>query len=339
MARGRRLTRAVDSPAPSGCTSGTADSGPLRPSSCRRFARPFGALRNAPTGAPRDAGHRFSGILTCVAGDDITIRPLRTREDCEAGVRLQRDIWGRDFVDVVPATILQVSQRVGGVASGAFAPDGRLVGFVFGISGVRDGAPAHWSDMLAVRPEARGRGLGRRLKLHQREQLLAVGVERVYWSFDPLVSRNARLNLVALGAEPVEYVPDMYGDTASVLHRGLDTDRLVVEWRLRDPAVERILDGGRPEVPAEARAAPIVTAPPPGTEPPPPPRAPWVRVELPADVEHLKAADPEAARRWQRHLRRAFTTFFDDPRARVAGLHHDATAGRWFYLVRTEEPS
>ena len=274
-----------------------------------------------------------------MVGDDITIRPLRTREDCEAGVRLQRDVWGRDFVDVAPATLLQVCQRVGGVASGAFAPDGRLVGFVFGISGVRDGVPAHWSDMLAVRPEARGLGLGRRLKLHQREQLLAVGVERVCWSFDPLVSRNARLNLTALGAEPVEYVPDMYGDTASVLHRGLDTDRLIVEWRLRDPAVERILAGRRPEVPAEARAAPVATAAPPGAEPAAPPRAPWVRVELPADVGRLKAADPDAARRWQRHLRRAFTTFFDDPRARVAGLHHDAAAGRWFYLVRTEAPS
>lgn len=283
--------------------------------------------------------HRFSGILTRVAGDDITIRPLCTREDCEAGVRLQRDIWGRDFADVAPATLLQVCQRVGGVASGAFAPDGRLVGFVFGISGVRDGAPAHWSDMLAVRPEARGLGLGRRLKLHQRERLLAAGVERVHWSFDPLVSRNARLNLTALGAEPVEYVPDMYGDTASVLHRGLDTDRLIVEWRLRDPAVERILAGRRPEVPAEARAAPVVTAAPPGAEPAAPPRAPWVRVELPADIEHVKAADPDAARRWQHHLRRAFTTFFDDPRARVAGLHRDAAAGRWFYLVRTEKPS
>ena len=283
--------------------------------------------------------HRFSGILTRVAGDDITIRPLRTREDCEAGVRLQRDIWGRDFADVAPATLLQVCQRVGGVASGAFAPDGRLLGFVFGISGVRDGAPAHWSDMLAVRPEARGLGLGRRLKLHQRERLLAAGVERVHWSFDPLVARNARLNLTALGAEPVEYVSDMYGDTASVLHRGLDTDRLIVEWRLRDPAVERTLAGHRPEVPAEARTAPVVTAAPPGAEPAAPRRAPWVRVELPADIEHLKTADPDAARRWQHHLRRAFTTFFDDPRARVAGLHRDAAAGRWFYLVRTEEPS
>ena len=274
-----------------------------------------------------------SGILTRVSGDDVIIRPLRSRGDCAAAVQLQRDIWGRDFADVAPATILQVCQRVGGVASGAFAPDGRLVGFVFGISGVRDGAPAHWSDMLAVRPEARRLGLGRRLKLHQRRQLLAVGVERVYWSFDPLVSRNARLNLVALGAEPVEYVPDMYGDTASVLHRGLDTDRLIVEWRLRDPVVERILDGDPPEAPAEAQAAPIAT--PAGAEPAPPPRAPWVRVELPADIEHLKAAAPDAARRWQQHLRRAFTTYLDAPHTRVAGLHRDAATGRWFYLVNT----
>ena len=271
-----------------------------------------------------------------MSGDDFIIRPLRSRGDCEAGVQLQRDIWGRDFADVVPATILQVSQRVGGVAAGAFAPDGRLAGFVFGISGVRDGAPAHWSDMLAVRPEARRRGLGRRLKLHQRRELLAAGVERVYWSFDPLVSRNARLNLAALGAEPVEYVPDMYGDTASVLHRGLDTDRLIVEWRLRDPAVERILAGRPPEAPPEARTAPIATVTPDGAEPSPPPRTPWVRVELPADIGHLKASAPDAARRWQQHLRRAFTAYLDDPKARVAGLHHEAAAGRWFYLVRTE---
>ena len=76
-----------------------------------------------------------------------------------------------------------------------------------------------------------------------------------------------------------------------------------------------------------------------GAEPAPPPRGPWVRVELPADIEHLKAAAPEAARRWQQHLRLAFTTYFDDPHARVAGLHHDAATGRWFYLVHTTEPA
>ncbi len=264
--------------------------------------------------------------------DDVTIRPLSSREDCEACVELQRDTWGRDFVDVVPATILQVSQRVGAVAAGAFAPDGRLVAFVFGISGVRGGVPAHWSDMLAVRPEARGRGLGRRLKLHQRRQLLADGVERAYWSFDPLVARNARLNLVELGAVPVEYVPDMYGDTGSVLHRGLATDRLIVEWRLRDPAVARIVAGEPAAAPDAARNAPVVTAPPAGVEPAPLPGAPWLRVELPADIERLKAADPDEARRWQQHLQHIFNDRLDNPG--IAGLDRDS-AGRWFYLVDT----
>ena len=285
-------------------------------------------------GQPRADGRciLFSGILTRVPADDVTIRPLSSRKDCEACVELQRDTWGRDFADVVPATILQVSQRVGAVAAGAFAPDGRLVGFVFGISGVRGGVPAHWSDMLAVRPEARGRGLGRRLKLHQRRQLLADGVERACWSFDPLVARNARLNLVELGAMPVEYVPDMYGDTGSVLHRGLATDRLIVEWRLRDPAVERILDGEPPAAPDEARTAPVVTQPAAGVEPAPLPHGPWLRVELPADIEHLKATAPEEARRWQQQLRRVFGDRLDDPG--IAGLDRDA-AGRWFYLVNT----
>ncbi len=290
-------------------------------------------------GRPRPSVHGaeggtigFSGILTPVPAEDATIRPLSSRKDCEACVELQRDTWGRDFADVVPATILQVSQRVGAVAAGAFAADGRLVGFVFGISGVRNGVTAHWSDMLAVRPEARGHGLGRRLKLHQRRQLLADGVERACWSYDPLVARNARLNLVELGALPVEYVPDMYGDTGSVLHRGLATDRLIVEWRLRDPAVERIVGGEPPAVPDAARTAPVVTAPPAGVEPARSPRAPWLRVELPADIEHLKAAAPDEARRWQRHLRRVFGDRLDDPG--IVGLDRDA-AGRWFYVVRT----
>ena len=170
-----------------------------------------------------------------MARPDVTIRPLDSRGDYDACVRLQREVWGADFVDVVPATILMVSQRVGGVAAGAFDADGRLLGFVFGISGLRGGEPVHWSDMLAVRPEARGAGLGKRLKHFQRGQLLERGVRRMLWTYDPLVARNANLNLNGLGAAPVEYVVDMYGDTHSTLHAGLETDRFVVEWRLDAP--------------------------------------------------------------------------------------------------------
>ena len=246
-------------------------------------------------------------------------------------------------MDVVPATILMVTQRVGGVASGGVAPSGRLLGFVFGISGVRDGVAIHWSDMMAVRPEARRRGLGRRLKLHQRDRLLAQGIERVYWSYDPLVARNARLNLVSLGASPVEYVPNMYGDTRSVLHRGLDTDRLVVEWRLRDPVVEAALAGDRGRLPDAARHGPIVTIDTTSTtgEPDagPLPDAPWVRVELPPDIEQLKATTPAVAQRWQHTLRRALTTYLGERHARVAGIYTDESTGRWFYTVKNGDRS
>ena len=94
-----------------------------------------------------------------MSNDEFEVRALATRSEYEACVELQRDIWGQDFVDVVPATILMVSQRVGGVASGAFDPSGRLVGFVFGISGLRDRVAVHWSDMLAVRPDATRRAV------------------------------------------------------------------------------------------------------------------------------------------------------------------------------------
>ena len=275
-------------------------------------------------------------MLPPVSDDPITIRPLETRAEHEACVALQRDIWGPDFVDVIPATILMVSQQVGGVASGAFETDGRLLGFVFGISGVRDGVTAHWSDMLAVRPEARRLGLARRLKLHQRELLLAVGIDRVYWTFDPLVARNAQLNLTTLGACPIEYVSDMYGNTGSRLHRGLDTDRFIVEWLLRDPTVEQVLAGKPPGLPDAARTGPIVTIDATGPfHDRPLPDAAWVRVELPPDVERLKTAKPARAGHWQQCLRRAFTTYLNIRHARVTGVYTEASSGRWFYTVDT----
>src|SRR5262249_6108148 len=117
---------------------------------------------------------------------------------------------------------------VGGLAAGAFDRGGELLGFVFGVSGVRDGELVHWSHMLGVRESARNLGLGRMLKEHQRVALAKLGIRRVFWSFDPLMAKNAYFNFNRLGASVVEYVPDMYGTTASPLHLGLPTDRLVV---------------------------------------------------------------------------------------------------------------
>lgn len=275
-----------------------------------------------------------------MARPDVTIRPLDSRGDYDACVRLQREVWGADFVDVVPATILMVSQRVGGVAAGAFDADGRLLGFVFGISGLHDGEPVHWSDMLAVRPEARGAGLGKRLKHFQRGQLLERGVRRMLWTYDPLVARNANLNLNGLGAAPVEYVVDMYGDTHSTLHAGLETDRFVVEWRLdapREAAAAGTPGGGRPaDGPGGAGEGVPIVGPDAGEgDVGDPPTGAVVRVAVPADVDAVKAADPARARAWRRVQRRAFTWYLANG-YRVAGFEHRPAPADSHYVVAQE---
>ena len=165
--------------------------------------------------------------------DGVIIRRAETLADYEQCRAIQEEIWGAGFRELVPSTILLVSQTLGGVCAGAFGPDGRMLGFVFGMTGLRDGRLAHWSDMLAVRLEARGRHIGERLKYYQRELVRAIGVDTMFWTFDPLVARNAHLNLDRLGTRVVEYVPDMYGaDTGSPLHGGLPTDRFIVAWDL-----------------------------------------------------------------------------------------------------------
>jgi predicted GNAT superfamily acetyltransferase len=216
----------------------------------------------------------------------FTIRDFRTHADYAACVELQRDTWGRDFNDVVPSSILQVSQKVGGVAAGAFDAIGRLVGFVYGITGVKDGRIVHWSDMLAVRPEAQNEGLGRRLKEHQRRAVAKVGAELIYWTFDPLQARNAHLNFNVFGVRVEEYVPDMYGqNTGSDLHRGIGTDRLIVAWPVRDAALKK----RRAEIAAASKANNTT------------------RVEVPRDVTAMLSADPAQARQWRERTRAELT--------------------------------
>lgn len=216
---------------------------------------------------------------------DIEIRPLRGPAEMARCVELQRVTWGAAFDQTVPPAILWVAQRTGGIASGAFAADGSLVGFVFGVSGVENGRLVHWSDMLAVRPDARGLGLGIALKLHQREELLGRGIEVVYWTFDPLEARNAHINFRHLGVVAREYLRDVYGETGSELHAGIGTDRLVAEWHIRSPRVAARLAGSVGEEPA---AEPVA------------------RIDVPLDIQRLKAESPAAAAEYRRITREAF---------------------------------
>ncbi|MGH7542211.1 MAG: GNAT family N-acetyltransferase, partial [Gemmatimonadota bacterium] len=159
---------------------------------------------------------------------EIDHRPLATHAEFRQCVEIQRVTWGEGFGEVVPAGLLTVVERTGGLVAGAFEGD-RMVGFVCGFAAYRDGEPIQWSHMLAVRPEARGRGVGRGLKLYQRQVALERGIRRIVWTFDPLQAINAHLNVNRLGAHIIDYVPDMYGsDTGSPLHAGQATDRFVV---------------------------------------------------------------------------------------------------------------
>jgi len=170
----------------------------------------------------------------------ITVRHLSGAEDLDACVRMQREIWGTDWV--VPYPMLLVSQKIGGVLAGAFDGDGPMLGFVFGMAGMVAGEIVHWSDMLAVRADARDRGIGRALKAFQRDTVLAMGIKTMYRTYDPQVARNAHLNLNVLRAQVTEYVPDMYGP---------GTDRFIVRWSLDGHAPPPFgASVGRIEIPA-----------------------------------------------------------------------------------------
>jgi predicted GNAT superfamily acetyltransferase len=247
---------------------------------------------------------------------DFELRSLETPEDFAAAVTLQSEVWGEAFSDLVPAALLRVVGYVGGIAAGAFTVDGELAGFVFGVSGIRDSRLSHWSDTLVVRAPHRDRGLGESLKRYQRELLLPLGIERMYWTFDPLESRNAHLNFNRLGATSGEYVRDYYGATGSVLHEDIGTDRLVVQWELNAPRVVALTEGRATPAPCTADDAPIVNAVREGAagpvsgEPDLQLDAPSVRVAIPADVQGLKARAPECAREWRRVTRMAFESYF-----------------------------
>ena len=266
--------------------------------------------------------------------DDITIRPLSTQAELAACVELQRDTWGRSFNDAVPASILQVAQKVGGVAAGAFDRSDALVGFVFGISGVRDGRIVHWSDMLAVRPEVQSRGIGRRLKEFQRVAVSQIGAQEILWTYDPLVARNAHLNFNVFGVRVVEYVLDMYGeDTGSDLHSGLGTDRLIVGWPVNDAELaERraAIAAARNDV--GFRHSPIIGDLAREGDASPPPDTAHLRIAIPANIHDIMRAARTDGRAWRAVSRGAFLMARSNG-YRIVGFTLDAAADRGYYLL------
>jgi predicted GNAT superfamily acetyltransferase len=188
--------------------------------------------------------------------------------------------------------------------------------------------------MMAVAPEARDYGLGTRLKLFQRDFLLAQGVEVVEWTFDPLEARNAHLNFNHLGAEVGEYVEDMYADeTGSDLWAGIGTDRLILVWRLASERVRQALVDRRLAAADPFRAVPVVNE---GNRiPEVTPDLPRLRLEVPENVQELKSADPERAAAWRASTRWAFETYLARE-YRVEAFYRDRASARCFYCLERD---
>ena len=242
----------------------------------------------------------------------LDVRPVASLAEYRACAALQAEVWGADF-ECVPASVLQVATYVGGLCLGAFLPGGELCGLVFGLSGSQDGVPLHWSHLLAVRESARNLGVGRRLKERQRELLASRGIPEMRWTFDPMIVKNAHLNLNRLGARVVKYVPDMYGITESPLHHGLATDRLVVAWSTSPAATPAPQAGDDVLVPGDRRPATV-----------------WI--EVPTEFQRLIEQSPRSARAWHGAVRDHFLWAVGDGYA-VTALHRDPVTSRSYYVL------
>ena len=271
----------------------------------------------------------------------VIIRHLRTYDEYVACVELQCQVWGSTFAELRPAAILKVCQRVGGVAAGAFDADGQLVGFVFGITGIENGEIVHWSDMLAVRPDLRDHGIGRMLKEFQHDTVRTLGAKRIYWTFDPLVARNAHLNINRLGVGIVEYVPDMYGsETTSALHHGVGTDRFIAAWQVNGEAAARHPRSGTPSTQSAAvRHARILndvdaTGAPTMPDLPDEPGESLLRVAIPLEIDRIQATSLSSAALWRATTRRALQWGLANG-YRVSAFYRDRAAGCGYYVLST----
>jgi predicted GNAT superfamily acetyltransferase len=175
----------------------------------------------------------------------MIVRELTRIDEFDACLDLQREGFGWSDIELMPMRFFVVSRHIGGLVLGAFEGN-RLVAFLSAIPGVRRGAPYWHSHMLAVTTASRDSGIGTQLKLAQKEEALQRGIRLIEWTFDPLVSRNAYLNIEKLGVIVRRYYPSFYGG---------DSDRLVAEWWLDRPRPSITGDQRRVTIAADPGAA------------------------------------------------------------------------------------
>jgi predicted GNAT superfamily acetyltransferase len=232
----------------------------------------------------------------------ISIHDLKTEDEFRELVHVQESIWGFSPIDLLPVRFFVVAAKIGGQVFGAY-DEGRIVAFCLALPALKPAnKPYLHSHMLGVLPEYRDSGLGRRLKMHQRENALARGLTLIQWTFDPLETKNAYFNIERLGAIVRTYTRNEYGATTSQLGGGLPTDRCVAEWWIAQPRQRGAVHEG---------------------------------IRLPANIAGIRRADPERARAIQLELAENFESAFVKGLA-VIGVERDET---WFTYLLGDPPA
>jgi len=255
-----------------------------------------------------------AGVSSEVRG--FRFRKLEKPEEFRQLAEVHRAVWGDEGV---PVTLQRALQDNGGLVLGAFA-DIYLAGFALSLIGWDGASLYHYSHATAVRPEYQNHQLGFRLKAFQRDEVLKLGLSEVRWTFDPLQSRNAWLNVRRLGGRPDRYFIHYYGQMADTINRDMETDRVRLRWEIASPHVEARVGGKSPtaeedrdrwkssvaivetEVGEKGLRLPTVVAEPSGDR---------AHLEIPFDLTAVHQHEPAALRQWRHAVRDGFRAAFD----------------------------
>jgi len=278
-----------------------------------------------------------------------TIKIIENINEMHQAVDLQRQVWQESEADIIPAHLMNSAVHSGGLVIGAFV-EHDLVGFVFGFPGfysTPDGPRLkHYSSILGVRPQWQGQGIGFALKRAQWQMVRHQGIDRITWTFDPLLSRNAWLNITRLGAVCDTYLRDFYGKMHDVLNLGLPTDRFDVDWWVNSPRVNRrlsrrrrialslnhFLAGGAAVInpievalqdPADSDPLPGIKV---GKD------QSFLLVEIPTDFQALKASDIKLAAQWRMQTRLIFEWLFNTGYIVTDFVHSNDNSPHSYYV-------
>lgn len=277
---------------------------------------------------------------------ELRFRDLHSADEFRQVMDLEQQVWGfTDLNDMVTLPVFTITVKRGAILIGAFDETDRMVGFVYSIVGMKlPRQVLQWSHMLGVLPEYRNSGLGRALKLAQRDKALAQGYELIEWTYDPLQAMNAHLNFTKLGVVAEEYHRNVYGESTSVLHKGTPTDRLVAQWWIARPHVERRVASGS-SIPVTSNevteAAPINTT---------HPAQAWLAnsdvylarddrrlaLEIPMGFTDMQREAPALALEWRMQTREIFETYFRRG-YRVVDFHLDRPRHRGRYVLARKD--